>query len=78
MDQHVRTEITILFINMNMIVVIIICSDCSYYYISCVIYIYIYINETNNFFKLKRGHIGIVEKAKETGSDTDMPYIGVP
>ena len=32
--------------------------------------IIIQVNE--NFFELKKGHIGIVEKAQETSSDSDM------
>ena len=32
--------------------------------------IYIQVNE--KFFELKKGHIGIVEKAQETRSDSDM------
>ena len=32
--------------------------------------LYIQVNE--KFFELKKGHIGIVEKAQETSSDSDM------
>ena len=31
---------------------------------------YLQVNE--KFFELKKGHIGIVEKAQETSSDSDM------
>ena len=35
--------------------------------------VYLYILQVNEkFFELKKGHIGIVEKAQETSSDSDM------
>ena len=42
----------------------------TYYGLQLCNHIYIQVNE--KFFELKKGHIGIVEKAQETRSDSDM------
>ena len=35
-------------------------------------FVCLYVQVNEKFFELKKGHIGIVEKAQETSSDSDM------
>ena len=44
----------------------------NYVLLSCIPIVSLYLQVNEKFFELKKGHIGIVEKAQETSSDSDM------